>query len=171
MSQSNDMPRLPLTWTRFNYLSVSVPSLGSGIPAAARLPALAVRTRHPNNPPGPATHTFRADGQLDTGASASAVPMWMLRRLGIPLDKKTRRQIYSVSGKLWAYGARVGMEILCGGSWLDLGTADVLVPDTPWSRDPAVRRPLLLGLGGFFDKVRMYIDHSRGEFWLELPTG
>ena len=171
MSQSNDMPRLPLTWTRFKYLSVSVPSLGSGASAAVQLPALAVRLRPPNNAPGPTWCVARARGQLDTGAAASAVPIWLLRRLGIPLDKKTRRQIYSVSGKLWAYGARVGMEILCGGSWLDLGESDVLVPDTPWSRDPRVRRPLLLGLNGFFDKVRMYIDHSRGEFWLELPTG
>ena len=110
-------------------------------------------------------------GQLDTGTDLSAVPMWMLEELGIPLDKKTRRQIYSVSGKLWAYGARLGMAIRCGGTWLDLGAADVLVPDTPWSRDPRVRRPILLGLVGFFDRVRMYIDHSRKEFWLELPTG
>ena len=99
------------------------------------------------------------------------MPIWLLRRLGIPLDKKTRRQIYSVSGKLWAYGATVGMEILCGGSWLDLGAADVLVPDTLRSRNPRVRSPLLLGLNGFFDRVRMYIDHPRKEFWLELPTG
>lgn len=78
---------------------------------------------------------------------------------------------YSASGSLWAYGARVGMEILCGGSWLDPCEADVLVPDTPWSRDPAVRRPILLGLDGFFDRARMHIGHSRWEFRLDLPTG
>ena len=92
---------------------------------------LGSRIRPPGDAPGPTPHAFRADGQLDTGATTSAVPVWLLRRLGIPLDKKTRRQIYSVSGKLWAYGATVGMEILCGGTWLDLGESKVLVPDTP----------------------------------------
>ena len=92
----------------------------------------------------------------------------MLEELGIPLDKKARRQIYTVSGKLWAYGARLGMEIRCGGTWLDIGEAEVLVPDTPWSRDPRVRRPILLGLDGFFDRVRMCIDHSSETFWIGL---
>ena len=97
--------------------------------------------------------------------------MWLLQQMGIPIDKSTRRKIYSVSGQLWAYGAKLGMEIQCNGPWLDIGVVDVLVPDTPWSRDPSVPRPLLLGLNGFFDRARMYIDHSREEFWLELPAG
>ena len=38
MSQSNDRPRLPLTWTRFDCPSVPVPSpVGDGL-ASARLP-------------------------------------------------------------------------------------------------------------------------------------
>ena len=97
--------------------------------------------------------------------------MWLLQRLGVPIDRGTRRKVYSVSGPLWAYGARLGMEIQCNGPRLDIGEVDVLVPDTPWSRDPSFPRPLLLGLNGFFDRSRMYIDHSREEFWLELPAG
>ena len=96
--------------------------------------------------------------------------MWMLCQLGIPIDEGTRQMIYSASGTFWAYRARLGMEILCGSSWIDIGVANVLVPDTQWSRDPAARRPILLGLDGFFDKTRMFIDHSREVFWLELPT-
>ena len=60
------------------------------------------------------------------------------------------------------------MEIQCGGSWLDIGEADVIVPDTPWSRDPNARRPILLGLNGFFDRVRMCIDHLNEAFWIRL---
>ena len=82
----------------------------------------------------------------------------------------TRRKIYSVSGPLWAYGASPDMEINCDGPWLDTGAENVLVPDTPWSRDPAARRPLLLGLNGFFNKFPMSIDHSREVFWLKLPA-
>ena len=171
MSQSDHRPHLPLAWTRFDYLSVPVPSLGGAATATIRRPALLVRLRPANNAPGTAEHDDRIIGQLDTGADASAVPMWLLRQMGIPIDRCTRRKISSVSGPLWAYGARLGMEIQCNGPWLDIGAVDVLVPDTPWSRDPGVPSPLLLGLGGFFDRTRMYIDHSREEFWLELPTG
>ena len=39
MSQSNDMPRLPLVWTRFGYQSVPVPSTAGGARATALLPA------------------------------------------------------------------------------------------------------------------------------------
>ena len=79
--------------------------------------------------------------------------------------------IYSVSGPLWSYAAKVGLEISCNGRWLDIGVAEMLVPDTPWSRDHNIRRPLLLGLDGFFDRVRMRIDHSRKVFWIGVPGG
>ena len=155
---------------RFDYLDVSVPSLkGTGL-AAARRPALLVRPRPAGSAPGLPEHDLLADGLLDTGADASAVPMWLLQQMGIPIDKRTRRRIYSVSGPPWAYGARLGMEIQCNGPRPGIGAVDVLVPDTPWSRDPSFPRPLLLGLNGFFDRSRMYIDHSREEFWLELPA-
>ena len=169
MFQSDDRPHFPSSWMRFDYLNVPVPSLdGAGL-ASARLPALSVRTRPANAPPGPGRYTFRARGQLDTGAQTSAAPIWLIRQMCIPIDERSRRRIYGVAGILWAYGARIGIEILCNSTWLDLGVANVLVPDTPWSRDPTIRRPLLLGLDGFFDRVGMYIAHSREEFWLGLP--
>ena len=143
---------------------------GAGL-VSARRPALLVRPRHPDSAPGADEHDDRVDGLLDTGADVPAVPMWLLEQLGIPIDGGARCMIYSASGPLWAHGAKMGMEIQCNGPWLDIGAVNVIVPDTPWSRDPSVRRPILLGLNGFFDRVRMYIDHSREEFWLELPTG
>lgn len=168
MSQSNDRPHLSPTWIRSECLSVPVPSLEGDSTATARLPALMIRPRPAGTLPGPPKHVIQALGQLDTGATSSAVPIWLLRRLGIPLDKKTLRQIYTVSGKLWAYSVRLGMEIQCGGPWFDIGEADVLAPDTPRSRDPAARYPILLGLSGFFDRVRMCIDHSSETFWIRL---
>ena len=171
MPQSDNPSHLLPDWTRFEYMSVPVPPREVGAPTAARLPALAVRIRPANAPPGLDERVVRSRGQLDTGATASAVYMWMLWQLGIPIDEGTRQMIYSASGTFWAYRANLGMEILCRRSWLDIGVANVLVPDTPWSRDPGAHRPLLLGLNGFFDKTRMCIDHSREVFWLELPTG
>ena len=150
--------------------SVSAPSVKGDSLASARQPALAVRTRPADAAPGQGKRAFRADGRLDTGADASAVPMWLLQRLGVPIDRGTRRKVYSALGPLWAHGARLGMEIQCNGPRPGIGAVDVLVPDTPWSRDPSFPRPLLLGLNGFFDRSRMYIDHSREEFWLELPA-
>lgn len=61
-------------------------------------------------------HTIEYNGILDTGADASVMPMWLLRRAGIPLDKKTRREVYSVSGPLAAHSAKVGTEIECNGT-------------------------------------------------------
>lgn len=115
-------------------------------------------------------HGTQAVGLLDTGAKVSAVPIWLLQRQGVPLDEGTRRIICGISGPLWAYSAGVGMGILCRGSWLDIGMSDVLVPDTPWSRDPSAHYPPLLGLNGFFGRVRMCIDHSTKAFWIGLPA-
>lgn len=114
-------------------------------------------------------HTIEAHGILDTGADTSVMPMWLLRRLGIQLDKKTRREVYSVSGPLWSYGAKVGLEIECGGRWLDIGVAEVNFPDAPWSRNHLYVRPFLLGLDGFFNNIHMCIDHSKKEFWISVP--
>ena len=97
------------------------------------------------------------------------MPMWLLRRAGIPLGEKTRREVYSVSGPLEAYGPKVGTGIECGGTWLDIGVSKVFVPDTPWSLDPRIVRPLLLGLDGFFDRHHMCIDHSKKEFRVRVP--
>ena len=117
--------------------------------------------RHPASAPGSdSRHAFEAYGVLDTGADAPVMPMWSLRRLGIPLDKKSKRGVYGVSGPFWSYNAKVGLEIECDGRWFNVGTAKVYVPDTPWSRNPHVALPLLLGLNGVFDRIHMCIDHA-----------
>lgn len=156
---------------RLDYMSVAVPSSDGGGLASVRRAAPLVRPRPANRTPGPAGQNLLVDGLLDTGADKSAVPIWLLEELGTPIDKRTRRKVYSASGPFWAYTAKLGMEIQCNGQWFDIGVSDVLVPDTPWSLDPLLRRPILLGLKGFFNKARMYIDHTREEFWLEPPTG
>ena len=106
-------------------------------------------------------HTIEAHGVLDTGADTSVMPMWLLRRLGIQLGKKTRREVYSVPGPLWSYGAKVGLEIECGCRLPGIGVAKANFPDAPWSRNHLCVRPLLLGLDGFFDNIRMCIDHTK----------
>ena len=78
MSQSNDGPHLSPTWIRSEYLGVSVPSLEGDSTATARLPALMVRPRPAGTLPGPHKHVIRALGQMDTGATSSAVTIWLL---------------------------------------------------------------------------------------------
>ena len=129
MSQSNDMPRLPLTWTRLKHLSVTVPSLERGMSSAARLPALAVRTRPPNNVPGPTTHTFRAEGQLDTGAVASAVPIWLPR--GLALRSRPRGGCHT------AHPGRFGRTAQ-GLAWRYCAAGRGLTPARPTSLSPTL---------------------------------
>ena len=160
----------PAAWRRFAYPPVQVPAKGGSI-ATVRRPALAVRIRHPDHAPGKEGIAIRSDGWMDTGADASVMPMWLLRQVGISIDEGTRREVYSVSGTLWSYGANVGIEVRHGGSWIDIGVSEVYVPDTAWSRDPGIRRPLLLGLSGFFDRLCMCIDHSQKEFWIRVQEG
>ena len=159
-----------MSWMRIPYPRVQVPTKDGKVEAVRR-PALQVRIRHPSRPAGAGGHMNHDDGLLDTGADRPAIPMWALRLLGIPLDEGTRRVAYSVSGPLWSYHAKVGLEINCHGRWYDICVAEVIVPDTPWSRDRNVRRPLLLGLDGFFDRVLLHLDHSRKEFWIGMPGG
>ena len=122
----------PGEWAHIRYPFVRLPAKGGKV-RQARRPALRVRARPPSSPAGSDDrHTIEYNGILDTGADASVMPMWLLRRTGIPLDKKTRREVYSVSGPLAAYSAKVGTEIECNGTWLDIGVSEVFVPDTPW---------------------------------------
>ena len=107
----------PAAWGRFEYPRVQVPAKGGGI-ATVRRPALAARARHPDRAPGEAEISIRADAWLDTGADASVMPMWLVQQAGIPIDKGAKRKAYSVSGTLWAYGARAGWK--CGAVTLGL---------------------------------------------------
>ena len=158
-------------WVSVKYPCVRLPAKGGKV-ASGRRPALRTLVRHPGSAPGSdSRRAFEAYGVLDTGADAPVMPMWSLRRLGIPLDKKSKREVYGVSGPFWSYSAKVGLEIECGGRWLDVGTARVHVPDTPWSRNPHTVLPLLLGLNGVFDRIHMCIDHSREAFRIGIPNG
>lgn len=96
----------------------------------------------------------------------SAVPLWLIRKLGIHVSKDSKRAMYSVSGSLEVYEVDVGMDMQCGRSWLDLGVIRAAAPDTEWSRDPKAHRLFLLGLGGFFDRFDVSISHAKRLFWL-----
>lgn len=103
---------------------------------------------------------------LDSGASMSAVPLWLIRKLGIHVSKDSKRTMYSVSGSLEVYEVDVGMDMQYGRRWLDLGVIRAAAPDTEWSRDPKAHRLFLLGLGGFFDRFDVSISHAKRLFWL-----
>ena len=152
------------------YPRVRMPARGGKV-ASVRRPALRTRVRHPASAPGSdSRHALEAYVVLDTGADAPVMSMWPLRRRGIPLDKKSRREVYGVSGPFWPYSAKVGIEIEYDGRWLDIGAAKAYVPDTAWSRNPHTVLPLLLGLNGVFDRIHMRIDHSREVFRIGIPS-
>lgn len=96
----------------------------------------------------------------------SVVPLWAIRKLGIPVRKESMRTMYSVSGKLKVYEVRVGLDMQYGSRRLDLGVIKAVAPNTAWSRDPNSRRPFLLGLAGFFDRFDVCISHAKKMFWL-----
>ena len=135
-------------------------------------PAISICARHGSHAQSDTSKIkIQANGLLDTGADMSVVPLWLLWQLGIAVNEESRLTAYSVSGQLAAYRAEVGLEIRYGNRWLDIGVVKVLAPDTPWSRDPAIHRPFLLGLRGFFDKFGVCVDHCREEFWLGRTGG
>ena len=100
----------------FDYPSMRVPAAGGGLVATAR-PALWVRTRpHDHAPWATGTVEVYAFGMIDSGAFVTAVPMWMLDKLGIAAGERTEVSAYGASGQLRAYKTMIGMEISHGGA-------------------------------------------------------
>lgn len=108
---------------------------------------------------------------LDTGASASSVPLWSLDQMGITADKKSRQMVFGAGGPFPAYVAKIGLEIEHDEKWLDIGVVSALVPDTKWSADPRYQLPFLLGRCGFFDKFDMYVSETQRAVWLRNIGG
>lgn len=105
-------------------------------------------------------------GMPDSSAAMSVVPMWLLNKLGIPVDEVAKQVMHSASDRREAYNAGIAMEMQHSSRWLDMGTIKVAVPDTAWSHDPNSRRPFLLGLEGFFDGFDVCISHAKRPFCL-----
>lgn len=160
-----------VVWDTSVYLPVEVPAEGGGR-KTVMLPALRVRARaHDRMPWATSTTKVYAVGVIDSGAFKTAVPVWVLGRLGIAADEKTKVSIYGASGHLQAYTARIGMDIRHNGRWQDLGAVDVIAPDTEGSRIPGSGYPIFLGLDGFFDRLGVCIDHARKTFQLGRAGG
>ena len=156
----------PTAWMEFPYIPVLVPTKGGGLGWADRA-AVKVRARRSDC----AAHStgapvFQGSGILDSGASMSAVPLWLVRKLGIPVDEESKRTMYSASDRFEAFEVDIGMDMRYGGRWLDMGAIRVVVPDTARSRDQGFQCPILLGLDGFFDRFEVYISHAKKRFWL-----
>lgn len=146
-----------------------MPAEGGGL-ASAMLPALRVRARlHDRMPWATGTVNAHALGVIDSGACTTAVPTWMLDKLGIAEGSTVSG--YSASGYLRAHRARIGMEIYHDGRWQDLGTVDAIAPDTGGSHNPDSGYPLLLGLDGFFDGLGACIDHAAKTFQIGRAGG
>ena len=112
-----------------------------------------------------------AIGVIDSGAFTTSVPMRMLDMMGIAAEDRTEVPAYSASGHFTAHRARIGMEVKHGRRWQDLGTVDVIAPDTEGSRNPDSDCPILLGLDGFFDRLGVCIDHGAKTSRLDRVGG
>ena len=108
---------------------------------------------------------------LDTGATVSSVPMWLLEQLGISVDEGSRRTVFGAGGDFDAHAVKVGVEIDHNNGWFDIGVVDALAPDTPQSRDPKFRLPFLLGRRGFFDRFDTCFSESERAVWLRRVGG
>ena len=160
----------PAELKRFNYANVEVPGeTGSSL---APMPAFLIRM-HPAgvDPADAGDRIVQAVAMLDTGASASLVPMWSLDRLGTTVDNGTRQEVLGPSGYFHAYDVEFGAEIEHDEGWFDVGVMNALAPDTEWSRDPKFHFPFLLGRRGFFNKFDMCISESQKALWLRKIGG
>lgn len=160
-----------VVWDTFDYLPVAVQARGGGR-KPVMLPAIRVRARpHGRMPWGTGVAKVHTVGMIDSGASATTIPAWMLDRLGIAADEGSRVPAYSASGHLSAHVARIGMDIRHNGRWHDLGVVDVLAPDTAESRNPDSGLPILLGRDGFFDRLGVCLDHAGKTFQIGRAGG
>ena len=112
-----------------------------------------------------------AIGVIDSGAFTTSVPMWMLDMMGIAAEDRTEVPAYSAPGHFTAHRARTGMEVKHGRRRQDMGTADVIAPDTEGSRNPDSDCPILLGPDGFFDRLGVCMDHGAETFQLGRVGG
>ena len=161
---------LPSEMKRIAYADMPLPTV-SGF-RTAYMPALLIRARpFDAGLPCPDYRTIKTMAVLDTGATVSSAPMWMLEQMRIPVDEGSRRTVFGAGGDFDAYGTQIGIEIEHDGGWLDIGIIDALAPDTARSRDPEFNLPFLLGRRGFFDRFDAYFSESREAVWLRMAGG
>ena len=163
-----DVP--PSELKRIAYANMRVPALSGS--STAYMPALFIRVRPFGAVlPYPDDLMVKTTAILDTGATVSSSPMWLLGRLGIPVEAGSRRTVFGAGGDFDAYSLKVGIEIEHDMGWLDIGAVDVLAPDTARSRDPEFHLPFLLGRRGFFDRFDACFSESQRAVWLRRAGG
>ena len=153
-------------WIRVEYMGVYAQTAGDAAIARAMAPAILINVRNPVSAAAGSEEVVRAKGLLDTGAGVSAMPLWAAEQLGIALDKESLQPAFGASGGFEAYSVRASIEAQMGGSWMDVGIVEVLVPDTGPSRNPDSRVPFLLGRDGFFYRYGACFDEAEKVAWL-----
>ena len=128
------------------------PAGGADI-ARAMAPAVPINVRNPGAAAAGSEEVVRAKGLLDTGAGVSAMPLWAARRLGIALDKESLQPAFGASGGFEAYSVRASIEPQMGGSWIDVGIVEVLVPDGAVAQ-PRLASAVPARTGRFFRQVQ-----------------
>ena len=143
----------PPDWVRMGYGDLRPPGKKGKIdPISAPVDHIMLRNPLEAAPPH-ATNTVRGPGLVDSGACVPAVPLWAVRKLGIAVDEKDRQPSFGAGSGFDTYRIRVGIHVLIGDTWLDIGVVGAMSPDTEPSRRRSSRLPLLLGRNGFLDKL------------------
>ena len=130
------------------------------------VPAALIRVRATGMPSASEGCEMKAHGVLDTGASRTLVPLWVLYKLGVAVDERSKFKVLSATGWTVVYRAEIELAIFHGGAWIDLGSTEVVSPDTEVSRDPEQGLPILLGRSSFFGKFQLLLDEPGKEAWL-----
>ena len=161
----------PQELIRVEYVDMYTPTAGGAKIARTMAPAVLINVRNPGGAAAGREEVVRARGLLDTGAGVSAMPLWAAEQLGIALNEKSLQPAFGASGGFEAYSVRVCIEAQMGGSWIDVGVVEALVPDTEPSRRPDSRVPFLLGRDGFIDKCSACFDEAERTAWLRRAGG
>ena len=106
------------------------------------------------------------NAMVDTGATISSVPLWMVHRLGIAVSEDSKQPAFGVGGQIDAYCIQVGVEAWIDGTWTDNDVVPALSPDTEWSRRQRARLPILLGRNGFLSRYNVCFDDPNKAMWL-----
>lgn len=97
-------------WFRNPYRAVDLSTSGTHI--YEKVPAALIRVRTQGTPSRAGEGSkIKTHAVLDTGASRTAVPLWMLLQLGIAVGERLPSQVLSATGWTRVYRTEIEMEV------------------------------------------------------------
>lgn len=92
-----------------HYIEIWPPS-SSGKIVSTQAPAVPIIIRNPMKDLSDPLNAILGNAMVDTGATISSVPLWMVHRLGIAVSEDSKQPAFGVDGQIDAYRIQVGVE-------------------------------------------------------------